>query len=331
MGFYVSRADRAGEFGAGADDFGIAGTRAGGDSRSLSRLVPAGIFLGVPAFAFLLAVSPIVSLVWLGHYEPIFVLFVALLAAGWLVSILSNPAYVVDLGTGALRWVSMGCAATAILNPALGYLAGRYLGGAAIVAVSAFSLILGYVIVLAAYHLENRVPFGQLAPRDAGGIVLASVVGLGIFLPYFSRAGSRGAVGADCEWVVGCAADDRDFADVGASDAETVVELGVFAVAGLIGQNGAGEMPALKFNCNCAHLKVAATTSKPQPARTFLNTASYGPEKLTHSRANSACGCDINESYKSDLVGMRGAAADCGTSGDLRRLLAGWEAGDGAR
>ena len=57
------------------------------------------------------------------------------------------------------------------------------------VAVSAFSLISGYAIVLAAYHLENRVPFGQLAPQGGSGIVLASVVGLVIFLPYFSRAG----------------------------------------------------------------------------------------------------------------------------------------------
>jgi O-antigen/teichoic acid export membrane protein len=154
--------------------------------RASYRLV---FFLGVPAFAFLLAVSPIVSHIWLGRYEPVFVLFVGLLAAGWLVNILSNPAYVVDLGTGALRWVSIGCACTAILNPALGYFAGKYFGGAAVVAVSAFSLIVGYAIVLAAYHLENRVPFRQLAPGDGLGIVFASLVGLVIFLPYFSQAG----------------------------------------------------------------------------------------------------------------------------------------------
>jgi O-antigen/teichoic acid export membrane protein len=97
--------------------------------RASYRLV---FFLGVPAFAFLLAVSPIVSRSWLGRYEPVFVLFVGLLAAGWLVNILSNPAYVVDLGAGALRWVSIRCACTAILNPALGYFAGKYFGGAAV-------------------------------------------------------------------------------------------------------------------------------------------------------------------------------------------------------
>lgn len=159
--------------------------------RASYRLV---FFLGVPAFAFLLAVSPIVSHIWLGRCEPVFVFFVALLAAGWLVNILSNPAYVVDLGTGALRWVSVGCACTAILNPVLGYFAGKYFGGVAVVAVSAFSLILGYAIVLAAYHLENGVPFRELAPRDCGGIVIASVAGLVIFLPYFSQTGIRSLV-----------------------------------------------------------------------------------------------------------------------------------------
>jgi O-antigen/teichoic acid export membrane protein len=154
--------------------------------RASYRLV---FFLGVPTFAFLVTVSPIVSHIWLGRYEPVFVTFVALLAGGWLVNILSNPAYVVDLGTGALRWVSIGCACTAILNPALGYFAGRYFGGVAVVAVSALTLILGYAIVLGAYHLQNRAPFRELLPRNSGGIVAASAAGLLIFLPYFSRAG----------------------------------------------------------------------------------------------------------------------------------------------
>lgn len=159
--------------------------------RASYRLV---FFLAVPAFAFLLAVSPVVSHIWLGRYDPIFVEFVALLAAGWLVNILANPAYVVDLGTGALRWVSIGCAATAILNPALGYFGGKYFAGTAVVAASVFSLILGYAVVLIAYHLENRAAFAQLLPKDSAGIVLASLAGLLIFLPYFSHAQIRSLI-----------------------------------------------------------------------------------------------------------------------------------------
>jgi O-antigen/teichoic acid export membrane protein len=145
-------------------------------------------FLAIPSFAVLTALSPLVSIIWIGHSEPVFVTFVALLAAGWLVNVLSNPAYVVDLGTGALKWVSVGCAVTAILNAALGFVAGFYWGGTAVVAASVFSLAIGYAIVLAAYHLENRVPFAQLLPKESVGIGLTSLACALFFLVVFSAA-----------------------------------------------------------------------------------------------------------------------------------------------
>lgn len=149
--------------------------------RESYRLV---FFLAVPTFSFLVVVSPAVSFFWLGRYEPVFVLFVALLAVGWLVNILSNPAYVVDLGTGALFWVSVGCALTATLNPILGYFAGKYISGPAVVVVLALSLALGYSVVLVAYHLKNHVSFRALLPVDSIGIVFASAIGPIIFLPF---------------------------------------------------------------------------------------------------------------------------------------------------
>jgi O-antigen/teichoic acid export membrane protein len=162
------------------------------DPRSISavyresyRLI---FFLAIPTFSFLIVVSPLVSQIWLGHYEPMFVGFVALLGIAWLVNVLSNPAYVVDLGTGALRWVFIGCAATAILNLGLGFLAGQYFGGTAVVAASAFSLALGYVVILLSYHIQNDMPFNQLLPRDSVVIVICSLAGALVFLPWLSHA-----------------------------------------------------------------------------------------------------------------------------------------------
>ena len=148
-------------------------------------------FLAIPSSAFLIALSPLVSQFWIGRFEPIFISFVALLAVGWLVNILANPAYVVALGTGALKWVSVGCAMTAILNAGLGFLAGMRWGGTAVVGASVFSLAIGYTIVLAAYHLENRVSFAQLLPKESLGIVFASLVGASVLLPFFSLSGDR--------------------------------------------------------------------------------------------------------------------------------------------
>ncbi len=154
-------------------------------------------FLSVPTFSALVVFSPMVSRFWLGRYEAVFVQFVALLALGWLVNILSNPAYVVDLGTGSLRWVSIGCAVTGILNLALGYLAGRVWGGVAVVVFTVIALISGYAIVLIAYHIENRVSFRHLLPDDSSGILLASALGVMIFLPYFcsEHSGTNAAGG----------------------------------------------------------------------------------------------------------------------------------------
>jgi O-antigen/teichoic acid export membrane protein len=141
-------------------------------------------FMAVPTFAFLVAVSPIVSRIWIGRYEPAFVSFVALLAAGWLINVLSNPAYVIDLGTGALRWVSIGCFTTGILNLALGFVAGKYWSGTAVVAASALSLALGYILVVVFYHRENHQPLRVLLPKESTGILLSSLTGAAVLLTF---------------------------------------------------------------------------------------------------------------------------------------------------
>jgi O-antigen/teichoic acid export membrane protein len=140
-------------------------------------------FLAIPTFASLVVLSPLVSRIWIGYYEPVFVRFVALLAAGWIVNILSNPAYVMDLGTGTLRWITIGCTVTAVLNLGIGIVAGRLWGGTAVVAVSVCSLILGYFIVTISYHSENRVPYRELLPKESAGIALSSFCCVLIFLP----------------------------------------------------------------------------------------------------------------------------------------------------
>jgi O-antigen/teichoic acid export membrane protein len=151
--------------------------------RESYRLV---FFLGVPAFTALTILGPLVSRVWIGHSEPLFVEFVAILALGWLVNVLANPAYVVGLGTGALRWILAGCAATAALNAALGWIAGIHFGAAAIVAASAFSLAVGYLMVIVSYHREQRIPFAVLLPTESGRVLVACACGLLLFFALLS-------------------------------------------------------------------------------------------------------------------------------------------------
>ncbi len=159
-------------------------------------------FLAVPSFAVLVVASPLISTVWIGSYEPIFVRFVALLALGWLVNVLCNPAYVVDLGKGTLRWISVGCAVTAVLNAGVGFLAGKLAGGTAIVATASGSLIVGYLIVLIAYHRETGESYRVLLPAESRASLMLSLIGAVVLLPLLYSLASRGEVPAT---VMACA------------------------------------------------------------------------------------------------------------------------------
>ncbi len=139
--------------------------------RDSYRLV---FFLAVPSFAAIAVLAPFVSRVWIGYYEPIFVEFVAMLVLAWLLNVLANPAYVFDLGTGALRPVTISCASTAILNAGLGLIAGHSFGGIAVVAVSALSLAGGYVFIHLAYLRNNRIPFAVLLPAESRSLLMFS-------------------------------------------------------------------------------------------------------------------------------------------------------------
>ncbi len=153
-------------------------------------------FMAIPTFSFLIAISPMVSQIWFGRYEPVFVTFVALLGGGWLVNVLANPAYTIDLGIGDLRWVLAGCGITAILNLGLGFLAGKYFGATAVVAASVFSLALGYIVIVVTYHRQNGVPFSQLLPRESIAIVFSSFTGVLIFFPFLSHAPAKSILSA---------------------------------------------------------------------------------------------------------------------------------------
>jgi len=155
--------------------------------RSSYRLI---LFIAVPSFALLVVASPLVSTLWIGRREPVFIVFVALLAFGWLINVLCNPAYVFDLATGSLHWVSIGCAVTALLNTGLGFLAGRFFGPTATVAAAVISLSVGYLMILIAHHSQTHESFRILLPSESRVVLTLSAIGVFVLLPlaYFLGA-----------------------------------------------------------------------------------------------------------------------------------------------
>jgi O-antigen/teichoic acid export membrane protein len=104
--------------------------------------------------AMLLANLPLIGHLWIGHQEPAFVNFAALLILGWWVSALAAPAYFVAQGIGVQRWNVLAHATIAVANAALGCLLGLYWGGTGVVCGSVLATVLGNILVISGAHRE---------------------------------------------------------------------------------------------------------------------------------------------------------------------------------
>ena len=137
------------------------------------------VYLALPLHALVIVSAPLISKIWIGHYEPVFTVYATLLAAGWFLNSLNNPAYFTYLGTGELRWNTLAHVLVALCNAALGILLGLWYGGAGVVTGRVFSLALGFAIIAGSFHLKNRIPLTDLLPgssRLLSGVCLLGVL-----------------------------------------------------------------------------------------------------------------------------------------------------------
>ncbi|HEX9220558.1 MAG TPA: lipopolysaccharide biosynthesis protein [Gemmatimonadaceae bacterium] len=139
-------------------------------------------YLSLPLLSALLALMPLVSEWWIGHYEGTFVLYATLLAIGWFINILSVPAYFVGVGTGRLRWNVMGHVLIAIVNLLLGGALGHLYGGLGVVIAAVTALVVGSTFILLKYHAHHGGHLSDLFPPEStpllGGSLAAVAAGL---------------------------------------------------------------------------------------------------------------------------------------------------------
>lgn len=146
------------------------------------------IYLALPLYSIIIACTPVISKLWIGHYEGTFVLFTILLAAGWFLNTLNSPAYFVNLGIGELRWNTISHIVIGVLNGGLGLLWGKLYGGIWVVIAWVFSLAAGSSIIILAYHLRHKIPLSELLPRESRMTTLACVISMLIALMIYYPA-----------------------------------------------------------------------------------------------------------------------------------------------
>lgn len=135
-------------------------------------------YFAVPLFSLIIICTPLISELWIGHYEKIFVIFAILLSIGWLLNTLSAPAYFSNLGIGTLRWNVMSHIVISVLNIGLGFLLGIFYDGIGIVAAWTISLALGSSVIHISYHLTHKITLLELLPQASRKILVLCLVGI---------------------------------------------------------------------------------------------------------------------------------------------------------
>lgn len=90
-------------------------------------------YLALPLYSLIIICAPIISELWIGHYEGVFVLFTILLAIGLFLNTLAGPAYFAYLGIGEPRWNVISHITIGLLNAGLGFTMGILFNGIGVV------------------------------------------------------------------------------------------------------------------------------------------------------------------------------------------------------
>ena len=134
-------------------------------------------YLSLPLYSLIIVSLPVISELWIGHYEKAFVSFGILLSIGWFFNTLSAPSYFVNLGTGELRWNVVSHVVIAVLNAVLGLILGVYFRGNGVVIAWVISLALGSSLIYLSYHKKYKIPLIDLLPRESRLLITVSLIG----------------------------------------------------------------------------------------------------------------------------------------------------------
>ena len=136
------------------------------------------LFLVLAGLPFCMMITPFVSWLWIGAYNPWFILFSYLLFTGWFLNLLTNPAYFANLGTGELRWNVYGHVVIGVLNIGLGILLGQRFGGTGIVLGFVIALLIGSSLIMLAYNKKHHVSISNILDLRSLQVGGASIIAL---------------------------------------------------------------------------------------------------------------------------------------------------------
>lgn len=117
-----------------------------------------------------------ISMLWLGHYQAMFIQFALLLNLGWFANTLIGPAYFSNLGSGKLRTNMISHIIMGLCSPFLGYSLGMNYSGIGVVISTVFSLIAGSMFLLVSYITKANLHWPTfIIPPNMTALLILSV------------------------------------------------------------------------------------------------------------------------------------------------------------
>jgi O-antigen/teichoic acid export membrane protein len=124
-------------------------------------------YLALPLFTLIIISTPLISTIWIGHYEGTFVISGILLAIGWCLNTFNAPSYIAYLGEGDLRWNVISHVVIGIFNAGLGIILGMLFFGFGVVVAWVIALIVGSAVICVSYHITHKIPLSEMMPEES--------------------------------------------------------------------------------------------------------------------------------------------------------------------
>lgn len=119
---------------------------------------------GLPLLAGVAAASPLISWLWIGQVELIFVALTALLALGWFANLLSAPAFLLGMGLGYLRGNFCGWVLTMTGTVVMSFIGGHLFGSLGVIIPALTMLAAGSLLTMVMNcKMAHIPPLPQLA------------------------------------------------------------------------------------------------------------------------------------------------------------------------
>jgi O-antigen/teichoic acid export membrane protein len=122
------------------------------------------------------AISAALSILWIGHIEYQFVLFMLILVLQYTIAMVAGTAYHFYMGFGRLKYNIIGHLAITVGGVLFASIGGHFIGASGVVMGSLFAAIIGHATILINFHKENLIPLKKLIPKDSMALSITFVL-----------------------------------------------------------------------------------------------------------------------------------------------------------